>query len=172
MFVGEAPGYDEERLGEPFVGKAGQLLDKIIAAMGLKRSDVYISNIVKWRPGTSGSGDQGTANRKPTAEEMEAAKPYVLEEIAIIQPRTIVALGATAAAGLLGDESPVGSLRSKFHDLGGTPVMVTYHPSYLLRSGSNADKRKVWEDLLMVMDHLGMPVSEKQRGFFLSKGGS
>ena len=139
--------------------------------MGLDRGDTYISNIVKWRPSTGGSSDQGTANRKPSTGQMEAAKPYVLKEIAIVRPRVVVALGGTAATGLLGREEPVGALRSKFHDLGGTPLMVTYHPSYLLRSGSNTEKRKVWEDLLMVMEKLDMPVTAKQRGFFLPKGG-
>lgn len=169
MFVGEAPGSDEERQQQPFVGKAGQLLDKIIGAMGIQRSDVYISNVVKWRPKIDGSDDQGTTNRKPTAAELEASKQFVLEEIKIINPGSVVALGASAAQGLLGLEESVGRLRNQFHNLDGTPVMVTYHPSFLLRTGSNTDKRKVWEDLLLVMERLGMPISDKQRRFFRPK---
>lgn len=169
VFVGEAPGYDEERQREPFVGKAGQLLDKIINAMGLQRADVYISNIVKWRPKIEGRDDQGTANRKPSAEEMEASRNFVLEELKIIKPGAVVALGASAAQGLLGIEDSVARLRNQFHTLDGIPVMVTYHPAFLLRSQSNADKRKVWEDLLLVMERLGMPISDKQRRFFRPK---
>jgi DNA polymerase len=169
MFVGEAPGIDEERQQEPFVGKAGQMLTKIIQAMGLQREQVYISNVCKFRPATSDV--QGSENRKPTPEEMASCLPFVQEEIAIVQPRCIVALGATAAEGLLGAAGvTVGRMRSQFHDCGGTPLMVTYHPSYLLRTESNVEKRKVWEDMLMVMEKLGMPISEKQQRFFLPKG--
>ncbi len=166
MFVGEAPGADEEAQGEPFVGKAGQLLTKIIQAMGLKREDVYISNIVKYRPAMP---DQGYGNRKPTSPEMEACLPYVLAEIDVVQPKAVVALGATAAEGLLGLTESVGRMRAHFHELAGIPVMVTYHPSYLLRNGAISEKRKVWEDMLLVMEKLGIPISEKQQAFFLKK---
>ncbi len=166
MFVGEAPGMEEEKKHRPFVGPAGQLLDKIIKVMGLEREDVYISNIVKFRPST-GDAHQGSRNRKPTEEEMSTSVRYVLEEIEIVAPKVIVALGGTAMEGLLGLDGSVGSQRSRFHTLRGVPVMVTYHPSYLLRSGENSEKRKVWEDLLLVMEQLGMPISAKQRSFFL-----
>ncbi|MCB1230509.1 MAG: uracil-DNA glycosylase [Verrucomicrobiae bacterium] len=173
MFVGEAPGFEEERQREPFVGPAGQKLTAIIKAMGLRRpEDIYISNIVKFRPADGDPRFQGQRNRKPTPVEMAAAVKYVLAEIEVVRPRAIVALGATAAEGLLGISGSIARMRNQFHDLRGIPVMVTYHPSYLLRQESNspdggkADKRKVWEDMLMVMERLGLPISEKQRGYF------
>ena len=170
MFIGEAPGADEERQREPFVGPAGQLLTKIIAAMGAKREDVYISNICKFRPSTG--DDQGSGNRQPTKDEMNMCLPYIRTEISLIRPRVIVALGATASMGL-GIEGPVGRLRGKFQSFDGVPVMITYHPSYLLRQEAegrgNEAKRAVWEDLLQVMEHLGWPISEKQRGYFKPK---
>ena len=166
MLVGEAPGAEEEKQREPFVGPAGQLLDKILKAMGIQRSEVYISNIVKFRPRIDDLPDQGSKNRKPTAEEMAAAVQYVKQEIAIVQPKVIVALGGTAMEGLLGIEGAVSRMRSHFHDLDGRPVMVTYHPSYLLRNEDISEKRKLWEDMLMVMERLGMEISDKQRGFF------
>lgn len=173
MFVGEAPGFEEERQREPFVGPAGQKLTAIIKAMGLRRpEDVYISNIVKFRPAAGDPRLQGQRNRKPTPVEMGAAVKYVLAEIEVVKPKAIVALGATAAEGLLGISGSIARLRNQFHDLHGIPVMVTYHPSYLLRQESNsqdkgkADKRKVWEDMLMVMERIGLPISDKQRGYF------
>lgn len=169
MFVGEAPGAEEEKLREPFVGPAGQKLTAIIKAMGLERTQVYISNICKFRPAMD---NQGSGNRKPTAEEMRACLPFVLTEIDLIKPQVIVALGATAAEGL-GIPGSVGSLRGRFHNTSGIPTMVTYHPSYLLREEKMGDgiraKRQVWEDMLKVMEKLGLPVSEKQRGYFKSK---
>lgn len=170
MFIGEAPGAEEERQREPFVGPAGQLLTKIIAAMGAKREDVYISNICKFRPST-GEG-QGSGNRQPTKAEMDVCLPYIRTEISLIRPRVIVALGVTASTGL-GIEGPVGRLRGKFQSFDGVPVMITYHPSYLLRQEAegrgNEAKRAVWEDLLQVMESLGWPISEKQRGYFKPK---
>ena len=166
MFVGEAPGMEEEKVHRPFVGPAGKTLDKIIQAMGLDREQVYISNIVKFRPST-GDSNQGARNRKPTPEEMSTSVRYVLEEIDIVAPKVIVALGGTAMEGLLGLEGSVASQRSRFHTLREIPVMVTYHPSYLLRSGEKSEKRKVWEDMLLVMERLDMPISTKQRSFFL-----
>ncbi|MCE0498974.1 MAG: hypothetical protein LV481_13620, partial [Methylacidiphilales bacterium] len=166
MFVGEGPGEDEDLKGEPFVGRAGQLLTKMIAAMGLAREQVYIGNVLKCRPdmppGASG-------NRKPTREEMATCVPYLRAQIDVIKPSVIVALGATAVEGLIGPVGTIGSLRGKFLEYRGVPLMPTYHPSYLLRNQSNAEKRKVWEDLLKVMERLEMPISEKQRGFFLAK---
>ncbi len=167
VFVGEAPGAQEEIEGEPFVGPAGELLNKMITAMGLDRSKVYISNVCKFRPGMPG---QTSDNRKPTTEEMQSCLPYLMQELEIIQPRIIVALGGTAAEGLLGlTGKPVSRMRAEKHELRGIPVVVTYHPSYLLRNQSVSEKRKVWEDLLGVMETLGMPISERQRGFFLPK---
>ena len=166
MLIGEAPGAAEEQQHEPFVGPAGKLLDKIVGARGFEREQIYISNIVKFRPST-GAGDQGTRNRKPTADEMATSVGYVHEEIEVVEPKVIVALGGTAMEGLLGLEGGVGSHRSKFHTLRGVPVMVTYHPSYLLRSGENREKRKVWEDLLLVMEKLGVQISPRQRRYFL-----
>jgi len=165
MFVGEAPGAEEERQGQPFVGPAGQLLTKMILAMGLKREDTYISNIVKYRPALP---NQGESNRKPTAEEMAACLPVVRAEVEVVRPEVIVALGGTAAQGLLGIEDPVTRMRNRFHSFEGTPVMVTFHPSYLLRNTALSERRKVWEDLLLVMERLQLPISAKQRAFFTS----
>jgi DNA polymerase len=167
MLVGEAPGYEEEKKREPFVGPAGQKLTDILKAMGLAREEVYISNIVKFRPVTP---RQTTNNRKPTLEEMASCLPFIRAEVEIVKPECIIALGGTAAEGLLGLNGSVGSMRGSWHEFGGIPVRVTYHPSYLLRSQSDlATKRQVWEDMLAVMERLGMPISDKQRGFFLPK---
>jgi uracil-DNA glycosylase len=167
MLVGEAPGYQEEREREPFVGPAGQKLNDILKAMGISREEVYISNIVKFRPATP---KQTTNNRKPTREEMEACLPFIRAEIQIVKPECIVALGGTAAEGLLELNGTVTSMRGSWHDCGGTPARVTYHPSYLLQSGGSVDvKRQVWEDMLAVMEKLGLPISDKQRSFFLPK---
>jgi len=168
MLVGEAPGYEEERRHEPFVGRAGQKLDQILAAMGFAREDVYISNICKFRPALK---NQTTNNRKPTPQEMNACLPFVRAEIEIVQPRCIVALGGTAAEGLLNYQGqPVGRMRGRWHEFEGIPVRVTYHPSYLLHNDSAvSEKRKVWDDMLSVLEFLGMPISEKQRGFFAEK---
>jgi DNA polymerase len=164
MFVGEAPGADEDEQGEPFVGKAGQLLTKIIQATGLSRADVYIANILKCRPDTPG---QTAGNRKPTSDEMATCIPYLHEQIDLIRPKVIVALGATAAEGLLGKTLGITKLRGTWKTYRGTPLMPTYHPAYLLRTQAMSDKRKVWEDMLAVMEKLEMPISEKQRRFFL-----
>ena len=169
MLVGEAPGYQEEKEREPFVGPAGQKLNDILKAMGMPREEVYISNIVKFRPGMP---RQTTNNRKPTPEEMASCMPFVRAEIGIVKPDCIIALGGTAAEGLLGMAgATVGSMRGKWHEVEGTPVRVTYHPSYLLQSGgSNTTKRQVWEDMLVVMEKLALPISDKQRAYFLPKG--
>ena len=167
MFVGEAPGEDEDLQGEPFVGKAGQLLTKIIAAMGFTRDDVYIGNVLKCRPDMP-PGESG--NRKPKPAEMATCLPYLRQQIDIIQPRALVALGATAMEGLLGAVEPMAKLRGRWHDFHGIPLMATYHPAYLLRNQSLTEKRKVWEDMLLVLERLAKPITEKQRGFFLGKG--
>jgi uracil-DNA glycosylase len=164
MFVGEAPGEEEDLKGEPFVGRAGQLLTKMIIAMGLTREQVYIANIVKCRPDMA-PGAPG--NRKPTKQEMETCVPYLRAQIDVIKPTVMVALGATAVEGLLGPVGTIGSLRGRFLEYRSTPLMPTYHPSYLLRNQSNTEKRKVWEDLLKVMKRLEMPITDKQLNFFL-----
>lgn len=166
MLIGEAPGFQEEQQKEPFVGPAGEKLNQILKAMGFERKDLYISNIVKFRPGMP---RQTTNNRPPTDAEIASCLPIITEEIKAIQPEVIIALGGSAAQGLLGSKASVSSLRGKFHDLMGIPLRVTYHPSYLLRSESPRDKRLVWEDMLSVMEKLGMPISEKQRNYFLPK---
>jgi len=165
MFVGEAPGADEDTQGEPFVGAAGQLLTRIIKTMGLSRETVYIANILKCRPDTPG---QSSGNRKPTAEEMSTCLPYLLAQIDLIRPKVLVALGATAIEGLLGAGGGIGKQRGKFQNFRDIPLMPTFHPAYLLRNQALSEKRKVWEDMLLVMEKLQMPISEKQRGYFLS----
>lgn len=167
MFVGEAPGEDEDREGEPFVGKAGQLLMKIIQATGLDRKKVYIANVLKYRPDTP---SKSFGNRKPRKDEIETWFPFLMRQIEIIQPKVIVGLGATALEGLLG-HMPTGitRLRGNWQSYRSVPVMPTFHPSYLLRNQSWAVKRQVWEDMMKVMEQLNIPISEKQRGFFLRK---
>ncbi len=138
MFVGEGPGADEDAQGEPFVGQAGRLLDAMLAAAGLSRArDAYIANVVKCRP---------PGNRTPTPDEAAACGPFLDRQIALVRPQLIVALGKTAAARLLASEASLASLRGRVHDYRGTPVVVTYHPAYLLRNLS--DKARAWEDLL------------------------
>ena len=167
MFVGEAPGEDEDREGEPFVGKAGQLLMKIIQATGLDRKKVYIANVLKYRPDTP---SKSFGNRKPRKDEIETWFPFLMRQIEIIQPKVIVGLGATALEGLLG-HMPTGitRLRGNWQSYRSVPVMPTFHPSYLLRNQSWAVKRQVWEDMMKVMEQLNIPISEKQKGFFLNK---
>lgn len=164
MLVGEAPGYEEERQGEPFVGPAGQLLTRILGAMGLQRSGVYISNVCKFRP--SMGENQGTSNRAPSPEELAACQPLIMAEIRAIRPACIVCLGGSSAKGLLGVQQGVSALRGQWFDCQGVPVRVTYHPSYLLRNEALSARRSVWEDMLEVMQRLGMPISEKQQNYF------
>ncbi len=163
MFVGEAPGADEDQQGEPFVGKAGQLLTKIIQTTGLQRGDVYIANILKCRPDTPG---QTAGNRKPTPEEMKTCIPYLHEQIDLIRPKVLVALGATAVEGLLGKTVGITKLRGNWQVYRGIPLMPTYHPAYLLRNQAMSEKRRVWEDMLQVMEKLGMTITEKHRNYF------
>jgi len=171
MFIGEAPGAEEEVQGEPFVGPAGQLLTKMIAGMGLKREDVYIANIMNWRPDlpTPAGGEQ-YGNRPPTPAEMAYCLPYLQAQIEVVKPSLLIALGKTAAEGLLGPGAfrTLGEIRGKWREFRGTPLMVTYHPSYILRNATNRSKRMIWEDLLKVMERVGLPISDKQRGYFLS----
>ena len=163
MFVGEAPGADEDEQGEPFVGEVGQLLTKIIQAMGFSREEIYLGNVLKCRPDMP-PGESG--KRQPKPEEITTCLPWLEKQIALIKPRALVALGATAVEGLLGHTEPVGKLRGRWLDFHGIPVMTTYHPAYLLRKESITEKRKVWEDMLLVLEKLEKPISEKQRQFF------
>jgi uracil-DNA glycosylase family 4 len=155
VFVGEGPGENEDLQGRPFVGRAGQLLDKIIAAMGLKRSDVYICNIVKCRP---------PENREPRPDEIISCLPFLKRQLSLIRPKVIVALGAPAAKTLLNTNKPIGQLRGKFFDFYfedfSPPIrlMPTYHPAYLLRNYSDDNRRRVWEDMKVVVAELGLPV--------------
>ncbi|GAB5496503.1 MAG: hypothetical protein Phyf2KO_15830 [Phycisphaerales bacterium] len=151
MFVGEAPGADEDEQGKPFVGRAGQLLNKMISAMGLSRESVYIANVLKVRP---------PGNATPTAEEIQASKPFLMEQIKIVRPEVIVGLGLPAAKCLLQTNEAMGKIRNRFHEIeiepGITvPVMPTYHPAYLLRSYTPENRKKVWDDLQMVLEKLG-----------------
>ena len=134
--------------------------------MGLTRSSVYIANILKCRPDTP---VQRTGNRKPTPEEMQTCIPYLHEQIDLIGPKVIVALGGTAMEGLLG-KTGITKLRGQWHTYRGIPLMPSYHPAYLLRNQSPSEKRRVWEDMLQVMEKLGLPISQKQRGFFSKTG--
>ena len=143
MFVGEAPGADEDEQGFPFVGRAGKLLTDIMMAIGFSRDDVFIGNINRCRP---------PGNRAPEPDETVACKPFLKREIAVVRPKVIVVLGATAAQNLLETKVPIGKLRGQFHDYLGTKVMPTFHPAYLLRDPHK--KREVWEDMKMVRDYL------------------
>jgi len=153
VFVGEGPGADEDAQGRPFVGRAGQLLDKMIIAMGLKRGDVFICNIIKCRP---------PENRDPKPDEVFNCFPYLKEQLALIQPEIIVALGKPAANTLLENDTAIGKLRGIFHEYHYSPdcppakLMPTYHPAYLLRSYSPENRQRVWDDLQKVMKELGM----------------
>ena len=164
MFIGEAPGADEDQQGEPFVGRAGQLLTRILKAMNFAREDVYIANILKCRPDMP-SGSFG--NRPPTPTEMQTCLPYLVDQVEIIQPSVLVALGAVAVEGLLGSRGTMRELRGRWHVYNNIPLMITYHPAYLLRNQAPSEKRKVWEDMLQVMERLQRPISERQRNYFL-----
>jgi len=158
MFVGEAPGADEDIQGRPFVGKAGHLLDKIIGACGLTRDQVFIANILKCRP---------PGNRDPKPDEIFKCLPYLAQQIEIIEPKVIVALGAHAARTLLDTEAGIGKLRGQFHDChicparGPVKLMPTYHPAYLLRNYTPEARRCVWEDMKKVLTELGLPLPQK-----------
>lgn len=155
VFVGEGPGADEDQQGEPFVGDAGKMLNRIISAMGLQREEVYICNVVKCRP---------PQNRNPEKDEIAACSPFLLRQLHSIKPEVIVALGTFAAQTVLGSKEPISRLRGKFHDFHGVPLMPTYHPSYLLRSGGNSDSFwTVWDDMTQVLRLLKLPVPEKSR---------
>ena len=174
MFVGEAPGLEEEKERKPFVGPDGQKLDQILKAMGLPREQVYLTNVVKFRPKKGDGRFQGSTNRAPQEDEMAASLPYLRAEIEVVRPKVIVAMGRTAAEGLLEKGGSLASFRNTEHSFEGIPVIVTCHPGYLLRQESEGDprqakaaKRLAWEDMLRVMDRVGMSVTEKQRKYFL-----
>ena len=150
MFIGEAPGADEDQQGEPFVGRAGQLLNNMIKAMGLRREDVYIANIIKCRP---------PGNRTPERDECETCSPFLMRQIATIKPKAMVALGAVAAKTLLAINAPMTELRGKWYDFRGTKLAVTYHPAFLLRDPRQ--KKEAWKDLQMVMKDLGLVAPPK-----------
>ena len=150
MFVGEGPGADEDEQGEPFVGRAGQLLTKMIEAMGFRREDVYIANVVKCRP---------PGNRNPEPDEIEACEPFLRAQIAGIQPKVIVALGKFAAQTLLRDPTPITKMRGHWQAYQGVRLMPTFHPAYLLRSPE--EKKKAWDDLQLVMKELGKPLTRR-----------
>ena len=145
MFIGEAPGADEDIQGEPFVGRAGQLLNNMIKAMGLRREDIYIANIIKCRP---------PGNRTPERDECETCSPFLFRQIEVIKPKAIVALGAVAAKTLLAINAPMAELRGRWYDFRGTKLAVTYHPAFLLRDPRQ--KKEAWKDLQMVMKELGL----------------
>src|SRR6202171_115021 len=155
MFIGEAPGADEDQQGEPFVGRAGQLLNNMIKAMGIQRGDVYIANVVKCRP---------PSNRTPERDECDTCSPFLMRQIAVVQPRVIVALGAVAAKNLLAVQSSLGDLRGRWFEYRGCKLAVTYHPAFLLRDPRQ--KAEAWKDLQMVMKELGLkaPVSSETKG--------
>ena len=166
MLVGDAPRHQDVREGKPFAGPAGQKLTDILKAMGLTREEVYISNLVKFRPSAP---RQSTNDRMPNAEEIAAFLPFLRAEIQIIRPTCVIALGEKAAEGLLGLTESVAHLRGKWHELEGTAVRVTYHPSHLMQSGDQQTKRQIWEDMLAVMEKIALPISPKQQGYFLPK---
>jgi DNA polymerase len=149
-FFGEAPGADEDRIGQPFVGRAGQLLDKIIEACTLRREDVYILNTLKCRP---------PENRAPTEDEVENCRDFFERQLAILQPEFVCCLGATAAKALLRTNLALGRLRGRFHDVQGYKVIVTYHPAYLLRNP--AAKKDTWEDMKILLKEMGIELPQK-----------
>jgi DNA polymerase len=150
MFIGEAPGADEDIQGEPFVGRAGQLLNNMIKAMGLRREDVYIANIIKCRP---------PGNRTPERKECETCSPFLMRQITAIKPKALVALGAVAAKTLLAINAPMSEFRGRWFDFRGTKLAVTYHPAFLLRDPRQ--KKETWKDLQMVMKELGLAIPSK-----------
>lgn len=157
VFVGEGPGADEDTKGEPFVGAAGQVLNRIISAMGLKREEVYICNVVKCRP---------PGNRDPESDEIATCSPFLLRQLQSVNPEVIVALGKPASHTLLGTKEPISKLRGKFRDFHGIPLMPTFHPSYLLRKQGEGNMEsfwEVWDDMAQVLRLLKLPVPEKNR---------
>ncbi len=169
MFVGDAPGVPDERAALPFQGEAGAKLDGMLRAMGLTREEVYITHLVKFRPAMP---RQTLNNRPPTAKELALSVPIVTCEVQLVQPRVIVALGVVAARGLLGcGDLPLAACQNLRGSFCGVPVVVTHHPSYLLRTSDLRERRRLWEEMLRVMEMAGLPISERQRAYFLPKAG-
>jgi uracil-DNA glycosylase family 4 len=154
-FIGEAPGADEDAQGKPFVGAAGQLLNRIINACGMERSEVYICNIIKCRP---------PGNRTPLPDEAEHCREYLEEQLGLVRPKFIVCLGSTVATSLLGTKRPLSQLRGKFHEYRGAQVLCTYHPAYLLPHRNPAKKKEVWDDMKMLLEKMGRPIPKKDGG--------
>ena len=170
LFIVGAPGSEEDAQGVPLAGKAGELWQKIIEAMGFKPAQVYLCPALKCRTGVPPA--QSSADRAPAPEELANCLPFVVEQIEIIQPKCIVTLGQPALEGLLAKEFPYGLPRGKWQGFHGIPVMPTYHPGYLLENQTLSEKRKLWEDMLQVLELLGRTVTPKQRGFFLPRPGA
>ena len=168
FFCGEAPNEADAANGQPFVGAAGELLNKIIQAMGVRNESVYKTHLLKWRP----AHDKPYGNRPPNEAEMNFCRPYLQAQIAIVKPKVIVALGKFAIAGLLGREPvsvAMNEVRGQWEEVAGIPTMLTYNPSYLLHNNTLQTKRKLWEDMLEVMQKLEIEVSPQQKGYFLPK---
>jgi DNA polymerase len=167
FYCGDAPGEEEAVTGSPFVGKSGELLNKILRAMGLDRESVYMTNILKWRP----EHDKPYGNRPPTQEEMNFCLPYLKAQIEIVQPKVIIGLGNATVPGLLGPDPSrkMASMRGTWQTFEGTPLIFTFQPAYLLFNDTMKTKRMAWEDMLKAMEKAGLPISEKQKGFFLPK---
>jgi DNA polymerase len=165
FFCGEAPSEEDEKAGSAFGGNAGDLLGKMIEAMGFPETSVYVSNILHWKP----KHEQSFGHRPPTQAEIQFALPFLRAQLEIVQPKVIISLGKIATDGFLGFDPNrrLGDVRGKWNEYEGIPLMVTYHPSYLLHNPSKAGKRKVWEDMLMIMERVGASISEKQKGYFL-----
>ena len=167
VFVGDAPGYHDEKAGLPFQGDAGGKLDGMLKAMGLTREQVYITHLVKFRPAQP---RQTLNTRPPSDKELIFSRPVVDFEMRLVQPRVIVALGVIAARGLLQQGNlPLAAYQERVWDYNGIPVVVTHHPSYLLRTSDLGERRRLWEEMLHVMEIAGLPINDKQRGYFLPK---
>lgn len=167
VFVGDAPGYQDEKAGLPFQGEAGGKLDGMLKAMGLTREQVYITHLVKFRPAQP---RQTLNTRPPSDKELLFSRPVVDFEMALVQPRVVVALGVIAARGLLQQGNlPLAAYQERVWDYNGIPVVVTHHPSYLLRTSDLGERRRLWEEMLHVMEIAGLPINDKQRGYFLPR---
>lgn len=169
MFVGDAPGYQDEKEGAPFRGEAGGKLDGMLKAMGLTRDAVYLTHLVKFRPAQP---RQTINTRPPNEKEVKTSLPVLEWEVRTVQPRVVVALGVIAARALLGGGNlPLSAYQERRGQFNGIPVVVTHHPSYLLRTSDLTERRRLWEEMLRVMEMAGLPISAKQRGYFLKKEG-
>lgn len=169
VFLGDAPGFHDERAGLPFQGEAGGKLDGMLKAMGLTREQVYLTHMVKFRPAQP---RQTMNTRPPSDKELRFSRPVVDFEMRLVQPRVIVALGVIAARGLLQQGNlPLAAYQERTWDFNGIPVVVTHHPSYLLRTSDLGERRRLWEEMLHVMQMANLPISDKQRGYFLPSGG-